>query len=263
MSYSVVIPTMGRNTLNRAILSVLEQTVAPNEIIVVAGRPPRLSFEYLSKVHVIENYDTNLSVWTAAHNRNLGIKDSASEFIALLDDDDEWLPNKIERQLRHLDGRETLVSLTSAIVNYEGGFRKLRPNQTMNSEESILSALYGRRTFHASKVYLPTPSVMLSAKLAKSVAYDETLLGFEDTWWLHQLQCAGARVEQLNEALTIVNAEPTRSISRDSFDKNRSWALRLESVQQGFGTNFLKGICLRNALMSHKYLDALKYLRAI
>ena len=262
MSYSVVIPTMGRNTLNRAISSVLEQTVAANEIIVVAGRQPELTMENLSKVRVIENYKTNLSVWTAAHNRNLGIKNSESEFIALLDDDDEWLPNKIEQQLRHLDGRENLVSLTTAIVIYQGDFRRVRPDQTLNSEVSILSALYGRRTFQASKVYLPTPSVMLSTKLAKSVAYDETLLGFEDTWWLHQLQCAGARVEQLSEALTIVNAEPTRSISRDSFDKNRSWALRLESVQQGFGTNFLKGICLRNALMSHKYWDALKYLRA-
>lgn len=101
---SVVIPTYNRaRTLGRAIRSVLDQTFKDLELIVVDDgstdstacsvqryQEPRL--RYLR--HAVNR---NGSV-----ARNSGIAASRGEYIAFLDSDDEWLPRKLELQLRRL-----------------------------------------------------------------------------------------------------------------------------------------------------------------
>ncbi len=104
---SIVIPTYSRNsTLERAIKSVLNQTFKDFEIVVVDDNPGdskwRKSTELLmqkyngnEKVRYIKN-EKNMG---GSGARNEGIKASKGEYIAFLDDDDEYLPQKIEKQL--------------------------------------------------------------------------------------------------------------------------------------------------------------------
>lgn len=102
---SVVITTYGRNdTLKRAIKSVLNQTHTNLEIIVVddnASSKGNAEVDTIiqgindSRVRLIQN-EKNLG---GALARNEGIYSSNAEFIAFLDDDDQYLPEKIEKEL--------------------------------------------------------------------------------------------------------------------------------------------------------------------
>lgn len=92
-SVSVVIPTSNRpDMLRRAILSVHAQTCAPDEIIVVDDGDG--VEELPGDVQVLCSNGSGVSA-----ARNLGIDVAGSDLIAILDDDDEWLPDKLERQV--------------------------------------------------------------------------------------------------------------------------------------------------------------------
>ena len=97
---SVVIPTYNRRRwIGRAIRSVLEQTYTPAEIIVVDDGSSDGSMEYILENFPLVNFvkQSNQGVSSA---RNKGIRLSSSKWIALLDSDDEWYPEKLEKQVK-------------------------------------------------------------------------------------------------------------------------------------------------------------------
>ena len=108
---SVIIPTYKRpDKLDVAINSVLRQTYPNVEVIVVDDNDPdtegrRLTEEKMSKF----NDESRVKYIKHDHNkngsaaRNTGARASKGEYVAFLDDDDEYLPNKIESQLQTLD----------------------------------------------------------------------------------------------------------------------------------------------------------------
>jgi glycosyltransferase involved in cell wall biosynthesis len=98
---SVVIPTFDRVAfLSRAIECVLEQTFADLEVIVVDDGPTDAIAALVDghgdpRVRLVR-HGTNQGVAAA---RNTGISASRGEYVAFLDDDDLWLPTKLERQI--------------------------------------------------------------------------------------------------------------------------------------------------------------------
>ena len=97
-SVSVIIPTHNRaRTLPRALDSVLAQTRAIDEIIVVDDGSTDSTVELVAgnypQVTLLQQ--PNLGVSAA---RNHGIREATSDWIALLDSDDRWLPTKLEAQ---------------------------------------------------------------------------------------------------------------------------------------------------------------------
>ena len=102
MDISVIIPTYNRrNTLPRAVESVLNQTYKPIEIIVVDDGSTDGTKEMFSEMYPLVRYiyQVNSGVSSA---RNTGIKSASGDWIALLDSDDEWLPDKLDRQVKLL-----------------------------------------------------------------------------------------------------------------------------------------------------------------
>jgi glycosyltransferase involved in cell wall biosynthesis len=100
---SVVIPTRNRpEMLAEAVASVLAQTFADYEIIVVSNGESadtrRASRQAAAGCVFIELDQGNVSA-----ARNAGIEYAKGEWIAFLDDDDLWLPSKLERQLAEAD----------------------------------------------------------------------------------------------------------------------------------------------------------------
>ena len=89
--------------LNKLLKSIIEQTVLPNEIIVVDDCSD-IDKEYKNVIYKNKSnfkklkYIKNESNFGAPKSRNIGIKNSSSEWIALTDDDDIWLKNKLELQ---------------------------------------------------------------------------------------------------------------------------------------------------------------------
>ena len=98
---SVIIPTYNRcKLLQRSINSVLNQTHKNLEIIVVDDNSNDGTANYIGSLNdkriVYFRHDRNKGGSAA---RNTGIMKANAEYISFLDSDDEWLPNKLERQL--------------------------------------------------------------------------------------------------------------------------------------------------------------------
>jgi len=116
LKISVIIPTYNRkHTLQRAIDSVLAQTFKPYEIIIVDDGSKDGTKEWL-----LQNYPSvqcihqpNNGVSSA---RNKGIQISQGSWIALLDSDDEWMPEKLEYQSKFIEvNRESSFCHTNEI----------------------------------------------------------------------------------------------------------------------------------------------------
>lgn len=256
MSYSVVIPTMGRDALDAAIDSVLKQTYPPSEIIVVAGAKPTISEKHRSQVKLLENPSSTSHMWTASHNRNIGVMEAKSDYVAFLDDDDIWSLDKMRIQMQYLDAHSDMVSISSTNYLLFGFFKFGRPRRRLHVGESILEAHYGKRRILPSPYYTQTSGVVLRRDLALSHPFNEELPYCEDIWWLHELQADGVRIYQHIDKLVQVKANPWRAAKRDSFDKSEAWRSKLRQVNPEFEKNYLRGIGFRNALIKGHFREA-------
>src|SRR3989338_8677774 len=98
---SVIIPTHNRpELLKRAVKSVLNQTYKDLEVIVVDDGLEKRADETVNSFNDSRlKYIQHPEEKGGSAARNTGIKNSSGEFIAFLDDDDEWLPEKLEIQI--------------------------------------------------------------------------------------------------------------------------------------------------------------------
>ena len=92
---TAVIPTVGRATLHRAVQSVLGQTLPVAEVIVVADTDDPIRLPADDRIVLIHSHCRGSSLYC----RQLGINAAQGAVVALLDDDDEWYPDKLARQL--------------------------------------------------------------------------------------------------------------------------------------------------------------------
>lgn len=109
---SVIIPTYKRpDTLDRAIESVFQQTYSPIEIIVVDDNNPDSEGRALTE-KCMKKYENDVRVQYVKHEhnkngsaaRNTGARHSKGQYLAFLDDDDEYFPDKISAQVKRLEG---------------------------------------------------------------------------------------------------------------------------------------------------------------
>lgn len=124
---SVIIPTYNRaHPVGRAIESVLNQTYQDFELIVVDDGSTDNTEEIIKEFQLKDNriiylkHDENKGGSAA---RNTGIKASKGEYIAFLDSDDEWLPEKLEIEIRILnDDRNLIICSTGyTFINEKNG----------------------------------------------------------------------------------------------------------------------------------------------
>ncbi len=100
---TVIVPHYNRfDSVKKALLSIHAQTVSVREILLVddCSRP-----EVLTKIRKLSNLATiieNESNVGLAGARNVGISHAKSQWLAFLDDDDLFLPHKLEHQLRYI-----------------------------------------------------------------------------------------------------------------------------------------------------------------
>lgn len=99
MKLSVIIPTHnGEKTLERAIKSVLNQSIeCEKEILICDDRSIDNTIEIAKKFNckILINYR---KAGGPNAGRNRGIMNAKGDYIAFLDQDDEWLPNKLKIQ---------------------------------------------------------------------------------------------------------------------------------------------------------------------
>ncbi len=130
--FTVLIPLYNKRPhLERAIESVLTQTLAPHEIVIVDDGSSDGSYEFVQRFQdgriKLHRRDRPGPGGYAA--RNFGIERAAGDWIAFLDADDEWQPHHLEtiaRTIAAAERPEDLVCVATGYRNvYPGGRREL------------------------------------------------------------------------------------------------------------------------------------------
>ncbi|WP_455221784.1 glycosyltransferase family 2 protein [Kaarinaea lacus] len=177
---SVVIPTFNRvKRLGQAIQSVLDQTCPVHEIIVVddgssdgTGAMIRDQFGDRVKYHYQDNHGVS-------HARNIGIQKSIGNWIAFLDSDDQWLPEKLQIQIAALEKNPDYRFCHTNEIWIRNG-KRVNP---MNKHEKSGGFIY--RKCLPLCVISPSSALMRRDIFDELGVFDETLPACEDyDFWL-------------------------------------------------------------------------------
>jgi glycosyltransferase involved in cell wall biosynthesis len=198
LTISVIIPAYNsKRTIERAINSVLQQTIAPAEILIIDDKSSdetieiieRIKSTSLIQIRLFKN-ETNHGV---SYTRNFGIKESKCDWIAFLDADDYWHPRKLEIQSKIIKQHSanfvgTVSSLSILTINETPEVLKLTPSQMR------------------WKNYFQTPTVLI--KKNQTLLFDTSFTHAEDyDLWLRMIEVYGVAY-LINEPLTILGKEP-------------------------------------------------------
>lgn len=236
---SVVIPTHNRRELlDRAIRSVLDQTVSDFEIIVVddasdtdlgLDRP-----ELAGPLKVIRN-DVAVGAQRA---RLIGTQQARGRFVALLDSDDWWGRDKLEKQLRiAIENDNVFVSCRLTVS--KGSLRKDAPWRALNKGERVEDFLYVRRGMLQTSTVLAVRDVMVSL-LEESAAFNV----HNDTMLFLEAQRRGLDIIQMADPLVFFDDNPRAD--RVSYDPARVAASEtwFEAVSPGWSAAARRGFIL-------------------
>jgi glycosyltransferase involved in cell wall biosynthesis len=111
---TAIVTTYQRADLvERAVASVLAQTLPPLEVLVCDDGSADETPDRMRALEASEPSVRYLRIepnrGTPAPARNLGLRDARAEWVAFLDDDDEWLPGKLARQLELADSADVIA----------------------------------------------------------------------------------------------------------------------------------------------------------
>ena len=175
---SVVIPTYNRaDLLPRAVNSVLAQTYQDYEIIIVDDCSPDDTQDVAAKFSDrrirFVRHERNRGVSAA---RNTGIEYARGEYIAFLDDDDEWLPMKLKEQVEVIEASSEKVGLVYGWMDTIEDSSGRRLPETRNTMAGDISEDMLAMNFPA------TTSVLLArTSAARQVGgFDESMAIYED-----------------------------------------------------------------------------------
>lgn len=209
---SVVIPTYNRaNLLVSAVSSVLDQSYSDSEIVIVDDgsnddTEERIKALGESRIKYFRN-SVNKGVSAV---RNIGITNSAGEYIAFLDDDDEWLPSKLEKQVDILDGLSTETGLVyTGVLSVDLDTGRLIETVVPRHRGKVLDDLVFSN-------FIPTSSVLVRKECFTTIGlFDESLAYGEDfDLWIRI--SSKYSVDYIEEPLVIHKDHPRTTTANNS-----------------------------------------------
>lgn len=246
-SVSVIISTYNRAYMLRdALASVFAQTYQDFEVIVVddgsTDATRDVVGEYGGRVHYI--YQQNEGYCRA---RNSGIRVARGKYIAFLNDDDVWLPRKLEIQVHVLETRPeiSLVCGPARVVRD----REVRLAYCEDPPEppDLVRCLVGWYIEHRQIVYTPTVVTIRRDILDRSGYFDPALEAFED-WdlWI-RVASAGGRFARVSDPVAEYRLHES-NISNDHARMNRAFIAVLEKTLHASGTPYAIRVMRRHYL---------------
>lgn len=252
---SVVIPTRFRPELVlRALASALAQTLRELEVIVVVDGPDPETVESLSRIA-----DPRVRTIALEENaggseaRNIGVRAAQGAWIALLDDDDEWYPAKLEKQMaaaERLTGERIIV--TCQYFDRQGESELLRPRRFPQKHQAISDFLYSDVSLLGTIEGFPQTSTwFISRSFLLEVPFRKGLKRNQDTdWALQALRLPGVEMALVPEPLSIFYNEVKRKRITQALDRKDSyhWAIdnRELFTPRALGS-FLAIMCMNHA----------------
>lgn len=198
-SVSVIIPHYNRPEFVRAaLMSIHCQTIKPAEILLVDdGSTPenQQKLRTLSDLATIIIIPRNVGVSKA---RNFGAQNAKGEWLAFLDDDDSWLPDKQERQIRYLEAHPEVKAL--------GGGATIRTSEGREEywgERPTYRITVAHALCHTASM---SPSLLIRRDVFLELGgFDSSLHHMEDYELGIRLLAAGHETHFLGEPLFVYN----------------------------------------------------------
>lgn len=178
---SVIITTYNREKyLDEAISSVINQTFKNFEILVIDdGSKQNYAENICNKYKDCYYFFKNNGGVSSA--RNYGIRKSKGTYIAFLDDDDYWKPNKLEKQVKLLSKYTDVDCIHSSLEVIDEAGKRL--NKNLGATKQKAHKRSGFVFWNALGVWLVKASTPLIRKkvFTKGLLFDESLEVGEDT----------------------------------------------------------------------------------
>lgn len=221
MKISVVIPAYNAASfLPRCLESVFAQTLKPEEVLVIddgsTDNTAALSEEMGARV--VRRKNGGLSA-----ARNTGIKTASSEWIALLDADDRWAPEKLERQAA-CAGSDTVLVYTGVRMFDDSGVLE---------ESSAIDAISAREMLRYSNPITPSSVLVRRKALMQDGGFREDIRACEDweMWY---------RLQRLGQFVAVPGALTDYYVHPNSLSANP--ARMLQALDQIMNTTLLDGL---------------------
>ncbi|AGF54983.1 glycosyltransferase involved in cell wall biosynthesis [Clostridium saccharoperbutylacetonicum] len=170
---SIIIPTFNRaNTIERSVLSILDQTYQDFELIIVDDNSQdetevivrRMNDKRIKYIKHERNLGANAA-------RNTGVRAAKGELIAFQDSDDKWHNDKLEIQLKAL--KDYNADIVACSYNrYKNDLVDLMPKESIKDSEIKKKLLYGS--------FISTQTVLGKKECFYNEEFDETLPRFQD-----------------------------------------------------------------------------------
>ena len=201
---SVVIPVYNAEaTLEATLRSVVDQTYRDFEIVICddgsRDRSREMAREILAASPIVSWQILHLGGFGAGGTRNQGIAQCRGEFIAFLDDDDAWEPEKLALCVQALD-RESLdlVCHAETWMDEKGRCSVRRYSDLFDRDQPAIVSLMRNNPFSTSAV------VVRRDRLEQSGGFDETLPSAEDyDLWIQLVLLPGFRVGFIDRPLGV------------------------------------------------------------
>jgi glycosyltransferase involved in cell wall biosynthesis len=225
---TAVIPTRNRPELvTRAVRSALEQTYKQMEVVVVIDGPGAATVNELAKLS-----DDRLRVIVLPRSlggsgaRNAGVEAARGTWIALLDDDDEWLPVKIDLQMQ-LASRSRFrypivgTQLFGRRDQYEVVWPRITPY------EPLSEYLLARNSWSYGEGLMQTSTLLFPRELFCQIPFRPELRDYDDwDWVLRAAKHDGAGIEFISQPLAVWNIPERRS----SLSSTTDWQTGLKWI---------------------------------
>jgi len=172
-----------------------------------------------------------------ARSRQAGIDSAQGSVIAILDDDDEWYPDKIEQQLvaaQAVAGQAVAGQAVAADqwiissrleVRGPGTTRRIWPRKLISPGESVADYLFRFSGFRSGAAVIQTSTLCFPTTLARNVRWDahEGAIHDEPSWLIDVQQAfPDVRLIQLPEVLGVYNVH-SASVSRQKQDRSDAY----------------------------------------
>jgi glycosyltransferase involved in cell wall biosynthesis len=236
MIVSVVIPTVLRKSLISAIESARSQSSEVTvEIIVVVDKDESAVRDADPALAI----DADVILFTGGQKgapaaRNLGVAAASGDWIAFLDDDDEWEATKLRDQLAavsHLEADKFVISGQVRQRSEHGQVSRPIPDKTYEPVESVADYLFLRRKASLGRESIFTSTLLVTGSLAKAITWDESLKRHQDWDWLLKAEAAEARIIQIASPVSVQAVGSPASISASSdWRSSLSWCRQWRST---------------------------------
>lgn len=228
---SVIIPTYGDPVfLNRAVQSVLAQTLADWELIIVDDNNPNTKARQ-STEDIMANYALDARIHYVQHNhnkngaaaRNTAIAQAKGKYYSFLDSDDEYFPKRLEKCV------DAMESTGPEVGGVYTGCRFVRGGKHLREIANIQSGNFLVETLACTFMFCTGSNIFMRGEVVKTLQFDEKFIRHQDYEFLVRffenyslIAIPEVLVLKNNENINLPNVKKSEEVKKMYLGKYKS-----------------------------------------